>query len=441
MVPAGGEISLPTISADMGHVLVHYLYKGAYQTLESSISGIAQQPQPALKQALLVYRASVTYALDGLEQLARQQIEENSASMDLKTILDITRSELPKKTEPSGWLQAYLKDRIQKAFEKDHTVFADDAFCEGLCKKSKLNDYVMHQVVKLLSEKLTEALAGKANVAHELDFARPPPVPEEIVADKDPFAGLSKIKKKKLEKKMKQEKEKARLEEEGAEAAALVQYGNIVDERSPAPDVGEEPSPVEEPETLSIPAPEAEPCYELSLPAPEAEPYYESSLPAPEAEPCFEESILAPEVEPCFAESIDVIDSEPQGKEPPAPEHRAEYVPPPPPKKETYKTKKKRLAQEKQDKEKWNKEQQERIDREEKKAPCEEPAPTSDTCWTDPAPPAESDSSWEHAVPVSVDEVEPVYNHSIPAEPEPLFEVPPPELIPVSDHPQEAVCI
>ncbi|KAF1970877.1 hypothetical protein BU23DRAFT_364397, partial [Bimuria novae-zelandiae CBS 107.79] len=196
-VPAGREIRLPTMSADTGHILVHYLYTGTYQTLDSKISGIAQQPQLALKQALLVYRVSVTHTLDGLEQLARQQIEEHSASIDLKTIVNITSSKLPKKTEPT-----YLKDKTQKAFEKDHTVFADDAFCASLCKKSKLNDYVMCHVVKLLSEKLTQALAGKGNNTDELDeIPRPQPVPEEIVADKDRL----------------EEKEKARLEEEEAE--------------------------------------------------------------------------------------------------------------------------------------------------------------------------------------------------------------------------------
>ena len=93
-VPAGGEINLPTLDKDAGHILVHYLYTGDYQPLESKTCGIAQQSRFALKQALLVYRASVTHALGGLEHLARHQIKENSASMDPKTILDIAWSEL-----------------------------------------------------------------------------------------------------------------------------------------------------------------------------------------------------------------------------------------------------------------------------------------------------------------------------------------------------------
>ncbi|KAF2442245.1 hypothetical protein P171DRAFT_474679 [Karstenula rhodostoma CBS 690.94] len=368
-VPAGGEISLPTMSVDTGHVLVHYLYTGAYQTL-TSIIGIALQPQLALKQALLVYKASVIYALDGLEQLARQQIEEHSASMDLNTILDIARSELPKKTEPSGWLQAYLKDKTQKAFEKDHTVFADDSFCASLCKKSKLNDYVMCHVVKLLSEKLTQALAEKGTIAHELDkFPHPQPVPEEVIADKYPFAGLSKTQSKELEEKMREGEEKVRLEEEEAVAAALARYDYIGDDQPPAPDVGEESAPVKEPET----------CWEASVPAPEPGTYYKLSIPAPEAEP---------------EDSINVVYSGPQEEERSAPEPPKsiwdEYVPPRP-KKETNIARKKRLIREKKDKEKWNKEQQERIDREQKEVPCEEPVPTFDTCG------AGSNSSWEHA--------------------------------------------
>ncbi|KAJ4345196.1 uncharacterized protein N0V89_011325 [Didymosphaeria variabile] len=430
-IPPGGEISLPTISADTGHILVHYLYTGAYQTLKSKIGDIAQQPQLALKQALLVYRVSVTHTLDRLEQLARQQIEEHSASMDLKTMLDIIRSELPKKTEPSDWLQAYLKDKTQKAFEKDHTVFADDAFCASLCKKSKLNDYVVRHVVKLLSEKLTQALAGKGNIADEVDESpRALLVSEEIVAGTDPFAGLSKGQRKRLEKKMREEKEQARLVEEEVEAAALAQYGYVDDDPPLAPDVGEEPDPVEELET----------CWEALAPASERDTYYEVSIPAPEPEPGYEDAMPAPEPEPCYEDCIDVVGSETLAPEPPR-SVWVEYVPPPRPKKETATSKKKRLAKEKKDKEKWDKKQQERIDREEKEAPCEEPVPTSDAYSGDSAPHAQSDSSREHAVPVPVDEAEPIYDHSIPVEPEPLYEVPPPELISVSDYPREPVPI
>ncbi|KAF9733842.1 hypothetical protein PMIN04_012858 [Paraphaeosphaeria minitans] len=400
-VPAGGEISLPTINADTGHTLVHYLYTGAYQTLKSRTSGIAQNPQLALKQALLIYRVSATHMLDGLEQLAKQEIEQHSASMDLKTMLDIIRSELPKKTEPSDWIQAYLKDKTQLAFEKDHTVFADDAFCASLCKKSKLNDYIVRHVVKLLSEKLTQTLTGPGNIAKELNgFPRPLPVLEETVADKDPFAGLSKKQKKKLEKKMRQEEEeRAQLEKEEAKAAALAQYGYVGDNTPLSPNVGEKPAPVEKPETS-----------------------WEASALASEPE------TTASEHGPCYKDSIVAVVSEPPIPEP--------------------------------------------INQEEKEAPCEEPAPTSNAHWGDSALPAESDSSWEHAVLVPVDEADAIYDdsipvaestyddsipvaestyddsipvaestydHSNPVEPESLYEIP--ELKPVSDYPREAVSL
>ncbi|OAG11486.1 uncharacterized protein CC84DRAFT_1253942 [Paraphaeosphaeria sporulosa] len=380
-VPAGGEISLPTMSADTGHVLVHYLYTGKYQTLESVVSDIAQQPELALKQALLVYMASVTLALNGLEQLAKKEIEDHSASMDLKTILDITRSEMPKKTEPSGWIQAYLKDKTQKAFEKDHTVFADDAFCAILCKHSKLNDHVMRSVVKLLSEKLTQVLAGKEDITHALDeVPRSQPVSEEEVGGKDLFAGLSKLQRKKLERKVEQmkKKEKARLEAIEAAAAALSQGGVINDQRL-ALDIVEESAAIEEPVTrweASAPAPEPQTCYESSVPTLEAETHHENSM-----------NFVGPEENRPTAEPPKSV--------------WVEYVPPPPPKNETISARKNRLRQEKKDKEKWDREQQERIDQEEKEKPCVGPVSTTHACWEDSGLTAESDSSWEPAVPSS----------------------------------------
>ncbi|KAL1598028.1 hypothetical protein SLS60_008516 [Paraconiothyrium brasiliense] len=342
------------MSAETGHILVHYLYTGAYQTLKSETSGTAPQPQPALKQALLVYRASVNHMLDGLEQLARQQIEEASASMDLNTFLDITRSEFPKKTEPSAWLQAYLKDKTQKAFEKDHTVFADDVFCASMCKKSKLNDFVMRHVVKLLSEKLTEALAGKGNIVDDMDeLPRPQLAPEEIVADKDPFVGLSKGQREKLDTKMQAEtlaekgditdeldelpcpqpvpetaadvdpfagltkKEWKKLEKKMKEELALIDpFAGLskAQRKKLEKKMKEEKARLDEQEAeaaalpqysyvnsdappaaaiVEEPAPveETKACWEAPSPRPEPEAYYEVSIPAPEPEPCYDNSI------------------------------------------------------------------------------------------------------------------------------------------------------
>lgn len=180
----------------------------------------------------------MTHALGGLEHLARHQIKESSASMDPKTILDITWSELSRKSEPSGWLQHYLEEMTQQAFEKDHTVFADDAFCASLRNKSKLNDFVMRHVIKLLSEKLTQALEGQGSIAGNFDSLQPPqPVAEEIGAEKDQNHNLKEDPSDQVENSMEEVKEDVKFEGKGAEAAVIAVCCSVDDDPLPASDI------------------------------------------------------------------------------------------------------------------------------------------------------------------------------------------------------------
>ncbi|KAL5371613.1 hypothetical protein PMIN06_012783 [Paraphaeosphaeria minitans] len=154
-----GEISLPDISADTGHTLVHYLYTGRFQTLGLEVDGFASQAGYAFKQALLTYVTAVTYSLLGLEQLAKQHIEEHGACLEIVIIFK-TIDEGFSKFGCYGWFCEYLEDRISKEFERDHTLFASDTFSDSLGKGS-LNSFVMRYVAKLFSAKLTQTSQEK----------------------------------------------------------------------------------------------------------------------------------------------------------------------------------------------------------------------------------------------------------------------------------------
>lgn len=366
-VPAGEHISLPFLSKAVGHTIVHYLYTGEYQTL-SEIESITQTPQSQFEHAFLVYMASLDHDLSGLEELAMLKMEKYSLSMDLKTVVDVTRNNLDKEMKPSPWLQAFLKERLQNDFQKDHTVFADEAFYSGLCQESILNGHVMRYMVELLTERLTQTLAEKKNIAVAEGLTPPddPCVVEEPAsADDDLYAvgGTTSI------------KEPAAVEEPEIPPP---------EDPEPPPPEDPEPPPPEEPEPP--PPEEPETPYEASLPPFGFKTYgFVSAYTAP-PKPCYSDR----------AEEISLLDTGAivPGIEP------VESIEPdccipelPLKKKETMKQKKMRRLKEKREKARLEEEQQARMEQEEMEAFCEEAVPGGN-----PAP-VESDSSWELAEP------------------------------------------
>jgi hypothetical protein len=167
-----GEISLPGVNADTGHTVVHYLYTGTYQTLEPKADTDTTQSQFAFKQALLTYMAAVTYSLRGLEELAKKQIEEHGAAMEMVAILETIRKDFSR-LESRGWFHGYLQDKAQNEFDKDCTVFMSKAFDSSMGKGS-LNRFMMGYAVKLLSKKLTRTLKEHKDICKESDhFGKP----------------------------------------------------------------------------------------------------------------------------------------------------------------------------------------------------------------------------------------------------------------------------
>jgi hypothetical protein len=150
------------VSANTGHTLAHYLYTGTYQILEPEIEDGTPRMQLTFGQALSTYMVAVTYNLSELELLAKQQIEEHGAAMGMIAVLDTIRKG-PPMIEYDRWLQEYLKEKSQKAFEKDYTMFTTNGFSNSL-GEGKLNRFMMRHVVELLSEKLTHTLKEQENM-------------------------------------------------------------------------------------------------------------------------------------------------------------------------------------------------------------------------------------------------------------------------------------
>jgi hypothetical protein len=157
---AGETICLPGVSAATGHTLVHYLYTGTYQALESKGGDGATPAQVKFKQALLTFILASRYELQGLERLAREQIQALGSHLALVEVLDTVRKEFSRMNV--SWFHEYLQARAKEQFDIDYTFFTSKDFIDSV-GKGTLHRFITSHLLEIFSDKLAlaDAAAGK----------------------------------------------------------------------------------------------------------------------------------------------------------------------------------------------------------------------------------------------------------------------------------------
>jgi hypothetical protein len=121
-------IDLPSIDEDTGHMLVHYLYTGTYQTLDNTDAFVLDERAIEFKRAVSAYFTGRTFQLHGLQRLAIETIENIGITMSTLDIFSAIDKEFPIFPDKTCWFYNYLKKRARATCEDDPTLFAKDAF-------------------------------------------------------------------------------------------------------------------------------------------------------------------------------------------------------------------------------------------------------------------------------------------------------------------------
>lgn len=145
-----------------GHTIVHYLYKGLYETPPISDS-VAPHKHNGLRAALLVFIAMTGRGLPNLQQLATQEIEKHGSSLGLSELLVIIDDDFPR-LDSDGWVHEYLHCKAKAAFDQDHTVFSDQTFLQNL-RSAALIKFMAKCVVDLYSTKVARMINTERSVS------------------------------------------------------------------------------------------------------------------------------------------------------------------------------------------------------------------------------------------------------------------------------------
>jgi hypothetical protein len=173
------SIALPDVHKDIGHILVHYLYTGLYQSLKINVDTPTTQASFEFRRAFLTCSTADTYNLPKLKQLAKHEMECHGTKLSIVEIVEAIKGDLVD-FDRNNWFFEYLHEKTRAAFREDYTVFATDTFLNNL-DSTALNKLMMKFVLELYNEKISSIL--NAEVGVEQTSRRCDGVVEDLPAD------------------------------------------------------------------------------------------------------------------------------------------------------------------------------------------------------------------------------------------------------------------
>ncbi|CAI9634621.1 unnamed protein product [Alternaria burnsii] len=154
-----GEINLEDVDANIGHVLIHFLHTGVYQTLnDEAVENTEDSNQSIVanefQTAVLVLQAAKKYGVPGLQDLAQIELKRRGEEMCLRDAVRIIREELlVGSCGEHAWLRDYISMKVRSTFEHDPSAILAPDFFDSIGSPT-LTKLVAQIIVRLYSEEV-----------------------------------------------------------------------------------------------------------------------------------------------------------------------------------------------------------------------------------------------------------------------------------------------
>ncbi|KAJ5794830.1 hypothetical protein N7457_001429 [Penicillium paradoxum] len=149
-------IELPDLDEDCGHTLVHFLYSGQYETINSPLEEWASDIEREYQRGLRIYQASRTYDIVDLEALAIRNIEQLGEELSILEILRATRDVYSSLPEGETWLPNYIESNLQLFLNTRQSDYDLNELYTVLGTNHQFDNAVMKALVGILASRLID---------------------------------------------------------------------------------------------------------------------------------------------------------------------------------------------------------------------------------------------------------------------------------------------
>ncbi|KAL4975901.1 hypothetical protein BDW66DRAFT_136605 [Aspergillus desertorum] len=147
----GAQVVLSDVDEDIGHTLIHFLYTGRYETLDSG-RNLARE----YRRSALAYQVAKRYGLLGLEAAATKHIEHFGASVHLQDVLETAREVFPDLPTDEMWFKDYLKRYFASSFNRYRHFFQQEELFNAIGQSTSFDRTIMQLTVNILFARISE---------------------------------------------------------------------------------------------------------------------------------------------------------------------------------------------------------------------------------------------------------------------------------------------
>ncbi|WYZ45643.1 hypothetical protein EsH8_VIII_000959 [Colletotrichum jinshuiense] len=170
------EIRITDVPDEAGHVLVHYLHTGTWQTLRNGHLLHDSKISTQFETSVHVYTAAQAYGLPDLAEIAKEHISRFAESLPALDVIVLAASACGLLPDDDLWFSAFIKMRIEDLFE-DPDSLNQPVFLACFDAATTYSKMLVKSMVQICCEKSAFGKSAESNITPEPE-AESEPEPE-----------------------------------------------------------------------------------------------------------------------------------------------------------------------------------------------------------------------------------------------------------------------
>ncbi|QKX61830.1 uncharacterized protein TRUGW13939_08986 [Talaromyces rugulosus] len=167
-ISTSDALDLQEADSQVGHTFIHYLYSGTYESLDYNGLNTMYTRGKDFEHGILVYSAAIEYDIAELAQLAKDEVSQAAADLELSSVIRHARKVFDSLPRGNKWIFELLASLMEERLEKDAHTFLKENFFEGFGKHGTFDPHLCRFIVEIYEKRISD-LAEKIEGNSEHD--------------------------------------------------------------------------------------------------------------------------------------------------------------------------------------------------------------------------------------------------------------------------------
>jgi hypothetical protein len=157
------SIILDTVDENIGHTLIHFIYTGRYQILDS---GDERNAATDFKRSVLAYCAAKLCGIAKLEEYTKGKTEELQKDLSVFDLQRVSEEVLPKLPLRDEWFATGVQKWTRAKLSADGTLLEDERLLDVIGRSTIFDKAVVKSLMEMCVEKAANLDYPVANGNH-----------------------------------------------------------------------------------------------------------------------------------------------------------------------------------------------------------------------------------------------------------------------------------